>query len=101
MPVQVITKAPSGAMAMADPLWLSAVVVLTRNSRALRHAGGVVSLGVDAVAAAVLEVARPGDDEVAGRVHRHATGVIWLSAVVVLTRNSAPCAVPSALKRWA
>ena len=33
--------------------------------------GGVVPLGVDAVVAAVLAVALPGDDEVAGGVHGH------------------------------
>ena len=37
---------------------------------ALRDAGGVVTLGVDAVAAAILGVALPGDDEIAVGVHR-------------------------------
>src|SRR5205823_1123841 len=35
------------------------------------RAGGGIALAVDAPAAAVLAVARPGDDEVAGAVHRH------------------------------
>src|SRR5581483_4691828 len=38
---------------------------------ALGDAGGAVALGVDAPAAAVLSVALPGDDEVAGAVHGH------------------------------
>ena len=37
----------------------------------LTHAGGIVTLSVDGHAAAVLVISRPGDDEVAGRVHRH------------------------------
>src|SRR5207248_492627 len=35
-----------------------------------RRAGGVVALGVDAVAAEVLAVALPGHDVIAGRVRR-------------------------------
>src|SRR5207237_1391785 len=36
-----------------------------------RHAGSAVAAGKDAVAAAILTLALPGDHEVARRVHRH------------------------------
>ena len=40
------------------------------GERALGHAGGAVPAGIDAFTAAILAIALPGDDKVAGAVHR-------------------------------
>ena len=66
-----MTKLPASSIATDACTWSFAVVVLTRNGLPLGHAGGVVSLGVDAPAVAVLVLAGPGDNEVAARIGCH------------------------------
>ena len=69
---QVTTKLPSASMPTSGVTCQLSVVWLTRNSVGVQgRAGGVVAPGVDAVAAAVLAEALPGDYEVAGGVHGH------------------------------
>ena len=88
---QATTKSPSASIATAGNALGAGGEGVDAELVALGDAGGVVALGVDAVAAAVLAVARPGDDEVAVGVHRHRRGPTWSPAVEVLTRNSPPC----------
>jgi len=58
-------------MPTAGSVWADVVNWLTGNAMLSGAPGGAVAAGVDAVLAAVLAVAGPGDHEVAGRVRRH------------------------------
>ena len=66
-----MTKSPAASIATLENSWLLRGVGVDLELGSLGHAGGVITLGIDAVAAAVLAVALPGDDEVAGGIHGH------------------------------
>ena len=62
---------------------------------------GMIHLALDRKAARIATLAArilPDDDEVAIGKHAH-LWIFWSPLVVVLTRNSAPALLPSALKR--
>src|SRR2546421_198677 len=103
-------KSPAASIATRARNWASAGEAFTRDSAARaklaaggeavdpelaaqRRAGGAVALRVDAAEATVLAVARPGDDEVAGRVRRHrgerlATGGVGVSTELASERRA-------------